>query len=50
VNLLLEEGADPSIKNDLGLSATDFANRADRQATAKLISAAIRARQPKGTW
>jgi ankyrin repeat protein len=50
VNLLLEEGADPSIKNDLGLSATDFANRADRQATANMISAAIRARQPKGTW
>jgi ankyrin repeat protein len=50
VGLLLEEGADPTIKNDLSLTAIDFANRADRPATAKIIAAAIRARQPKGTW
>jgi ankyrin repeat protein len=50
VRLLLEEGADPTIKNDLSLTATDFAHRADRSATAGIISAAIRARQPKGTW
>jgi ankyrin repeat protein len=50
VKLLIEEGADPTIKNDLNLTAVDFANRVDRPATANIISAAIRARQPKGTW
>jgi hypothetical protein len=50
VSLLIAEGADPTIKNDLGLTATDFADRADRPPTAKIIAAAIRARQPKGTW
>jgi ankyrin repeat protein len=50
VRLLLEEGADPTIKNDLNLTAVDFANRVDRPATAKIISSAIQARQPKGTW
>lgn len=50
VKLLIEEGADPTIKNGLGLSAFDFANRADRPTTAEIIAASIRARQPKGTW
>jgi ankyrin repeat protein len=50
VRLLLEEGADPTIKNDLSLTAVDFANRVDRPETAKIILAAIQARQPKGTW
>jgi ankyrin repeat protein len=42
VKLLLEAGADPQIKNDLGLSAVDFANRAGRTKTAELIAADIR--------
>jgi ankyrin repeat protein len=50
VKLLLEAGADPQLKNELGLSALDFANRANRPTPAELIAAAIRARQPKGTW
>lgn len=50
VKLLLEEGADPLLKNQLGLSAIDFAQRANRQASADIISAFVRARQPKGKW
>jgi ankyrin repeat protein len=50
VNLLIEEGADPTIKNNLGLTAFDFATRAERPATAEIIAASIRSRQPKGTW
>jgi len=50
VKLLLEAGADPLLKNDQGLTAFDFANRASRPASAALITASIRARQPKGSW
>lgn len=50
VKLLLEAGADPSIKNKLGLTAIDFAQRAERQEAAELIAAFVRARQPKGKW
>ncbi len=50
VRMLLEAGADPLLKNDQGLSAIDFAHRAQRQDSADTIAAAIRARQPKGTW
>jgi len=50
VKLLLEAGADPSMKNQLGLTAVDFARRADRQDVAELIAASIRAAQPKGKW
>lgn len=50
VKLLLEEGADPLLKNQLGLSAIDFAQRADRQASADIIAAFVRARQPRGKW
>ncbi|MBU0590046.1 MAG: ankyrin repeat domain-containing protein [Gammaproteobacteria bacterium] len=50
VKLLLEEGADPLLKNDLGLSAIDFANRARREESAQIIAAFVRARQPRGTW
>jgi ankyrin repeat protein len=49
VKLLIEAGADSQLKNDLGLSAVDFANRAGRTNTAELIAVAIRAKQPKGT-
>jgi hypothetical protein len=51
VKLLLDEGADPMLKNQLGLTAIDFARRASRNDMAELIATAIRARQPnKGKW
>lgn len=50
VKLLLEAGADPLLRNALGLSALDFANRASRTESANIISAFVRGRQPKGSW
>lgn len=50
LKLLLDEGADPTLKNQLGLTAVDFAQRAERKDMVELIGAAIRARQPKGKW
>jgi uncharacterized protein len=50
VKLLLEEGADPLLKNQIGLSAIDFAQKALRQESADIIGAFVRAKQPKGTW
>lgn len=50
VKLLLEAGADPLLKNEQGLSAIDFAQRANRPDSAEIIAAFIRGRQPKGTW
>ncbi len=50
VKLLLEEGADPTLKNDLGLSAIDFAQRANKTDSVEIIAAFVRAQQPKGKW
>lgn len=50
VKLLLEAGADPTLKNNLGLTAIDFANRDNRKDASELIAAYIRSRQPKGKW
>ncbi len=50
VKLLLEAGADPGLKNQLGLSAIDLAYRVDRADAAELIAGAIRRAQPKGKW
>ncbi len=50
VKLLLEAGADPLIKNDLGLTAIDFAYRGNRVESAEIIAAFVRGRQPKGKW
>ena len=50
VKLLLEAGADPVLKNAQGLSALDFAQRAERLDSATIISAFIRGLQPRGTW
>jgi ankyrin repeat protein len=51
VKLLLDEGADPTLKNQLGLAATDFALRANRTEAAALIAESIRRRQPnRGKW
>ena len=49
VKLLLEAGADPRIKNALGLTAIDFAERARKSDVTELIAAAIRARRA-GAW
>lgn len=50
VKMLLEAGADSTLKNDLGLSALDFATQANRTDSVSLIAASIRTRRPKGTW
>lgn len=50
VKLLLEAGADTAMKNQLGMSAVDFAYRYNRPDAAELIAAHIRAQQPKGKW
>ena len=51
LQLLLDEGADPSLKNQLGLSASDFALRVGRKDAAEAIAAAVRRRQPnRGKW
>ena len=50
VKLLLDAGADPKLRNQLGLTAIDFARRASRDETADLIARTVRASQPKGKW
>jgi ankyrin repeat protein len=50
VKLLLEADADPTLKNDLGLSAFDFAHSNNKLESAAIISAFIRGRHPKGIW
>ncbi|WP_103018554.1 ankyrin repeat domain-containing protein [Alicycliphilus denitrificans] len=49
--LLIGEGADPTLKNDLGLTAIDFARQADRADMVDLVAQAVRRRQPnRGRW
>lgn len=50
VKLLLEAGADPTLKNALGLSAIDFAWRVQKEDAVALIAAAVRGRSHKGSW
>lgn len=50
VKLLLEAGADPSLKNSQGLTAIDFAQRDKRLDSAEIIAAFVRRKQPKGKW
>ena len=51
VKFLLDEGADPTLKNQLGLTAVNFAQRVSRSELAAQLSAAIRKRQPNaGSW
>lgn len=50
VKLLLDSGADATLRNQQGLSAFDFAERGNRKEAAELISAAIRSKEPKGKW
>ena len=50
VKLLLEEDADPLLRNEQGQSAIDFARAAGRPAAVELIAAQVRAKQPAGKW
>jgi ankyrin repeat protein len=50
VKLLLEAGADSTLRNQLGLTAIDFAARGNRRESAELIAAARRSQQPRGKW
>jgi ankyrin repeat protein len=50
VKLLLDAGADTAMRNELGLTAVDFAQRANRADVAEMIAAAVRGKQPKGKW
>lgn len=50
VKLLLEAGADTAMRNELGLTAIDFANGANRHEAAAMIAAAVRSKQKKGKW
>lgn len=50
VKLLLEEGADTSVRNQQGLSALDFAQQAGRTEAAGVIAAFVRSQQPAGRW
>jgi uncharacterized protein len=50
VKLLLEAGADPSLKNTQGMTAIDFAQRDKRLDSAEIIAAFVRSQQPKGKW
>ncbi len=50
VKLLLDEGADASLRNQQGLTAIQFAQRASRQDVADMIAKAMRTRLPPGQW
>lgn len=50
VKLLVEAGADPLLKNQQGLTAIDFAQRASRTEAVDLLVAAIRSKQATGKW
>lgn len=50
VDFLLQEGADPSIKNQQALTALDFAQRGSRPDAVKAIGAALKSKHPAGQW
>lgn len=50
VQLLLDAGADPGLRNQQGLDAIDFARQIDRAHVAEAIAAVIRAQRPPGRW
>ena len=50
VQLLIDEGADPMLKNSQGLTAQQFALRANRPDSAELVLKAIRSKQSPGKW
>jgi ankyrin repeat protein len=50
VQVLLEAGADVTMRNQLGLSAVDFAQQGGRRESAALITQAIRSKPSTGKW
>jgi ankyrin repeat protein len=50
VKQLLEAGADPLLKNGLGLTAIDFATQVQRDDIVRAISAAVRSTRKQGAW
>jgi uncharacterized protein len=50
VKLLLESGADPTLKNTLGLTAIDFAVRGQKKDSIEIIAAFIRGRNASKGW
>ncbi len=51
VKLLLDEGADPLMKTEQGMTAADFARRGNRPDAVELVTRAISAKQHKdGKW
>lgn len=50
VKLLLSEGADASLKNQLGLTAIDFALKAEKKESARMITEHLRAKEPGKGW
>lgn len=48
VKLLLDEGADTLMRNQLGMSAADFAQRGNRPDAIQLLSAPTRSNRPAG--
>jgi ankyrin repeat protein len=50
VKLLLDAGADPRLRNQLGLTAIDFAHKGGSTDSADLIAESVRRALPKGKW
>lgn len=50
VKLLLDQGADPLLKNEQGLTALQFAERGKRVDAVALVSKAIRDQRAPGQW
>ncbi len=50
VKLLLDEGADPLLTNQQGLTAIQFAQRVSRQDVADMIAKSVRGKRPAGQW
>ena len=50
VELLLASGADPMLKNQLGLTALDFAKQSKHPDAVKRLAAAMATKAPQGSW
>jgi ankyrin repeat protein len=48
VRLLLDGGADPTLRNEQGLTAVDFARRAGRDELADMVAENVLKRRPTG--
>jgi uncharacterized protein len=50
LKLLIDEGADVLLKNELNLTALDFARQASRPDSAALLLKTMEAKRPRGSW